>query len=322
MGSSFTMRAIGVVLHRYSNGIFSTRPGAFFLHRTNLLTRGLSSASSFSSFHTIQEVNCNTNSQVRTIWTFPPVCMGRRSSKIAGRKEAQDLKKAKLYSRIGKEVVSAVKKGGPNPTSNSVLAAVLENAKELDVPKDILERNIKKASEKGQEAYIEKTYEVYGYGGVSMVVEVSTDKINRSVAKIREVLKDYGGKMADSGSVMFKFRRVRVVNIKVTDADKDLLLNIALDAGAEDVIEPPSYEDDTEECRSERYYKIVGSSENYSAILSRLREEGLNFEPDNGSELLPITTIEVDDEAMDLNKELMSKLLELDDVDAVYTDQK
>lgn len=94
--------------------------------------------------------------------------------------------------------------------------------------------------------------QVYGYGGVSMVVEVSTDKINRSVAKIREVVKDYGGKMADSGSVMFKFRRVRVVNIKVTDADKDQLLAIALDAGAEDVIEPPTYEDDTEEDRSER----------------------------------------------------------------------
>ncbi|XP_028802144.1 probable transcriptional regulatory protein At2g25830 isoform X1 [Neltuma alba] len=316
------MRAIGAVLHSFSIGVLSRRNNAFFLHRTNLLSRGLSSASSLSSVDAIQEVNCNNNFQSRTIWTFPPVCMGRRSSKIAGRKEAQDAKKAKLYSRIGKEVVSAVKKGGPNPTSNSVLAAVLEKAKELDVPKDIVERNIKKASEKGQETYIEKIYEVYGYGGVSMVVEVSTDKINRSVAKIREVVKDYGGKMADSGSVMFKFKRARVVSIKVTDADKDQLLAIALDAGAEDVIEPPTSEDDTEEDRLDRYYKIVGSSENYSAILSRLREEGLNFEPDNGSELLPITTIEVDDEAMELNKELMSKLLELDDVDAVYTDQK
>lgn len=72
------------------------------------------------------------------------------------------------------------------------------------------------------------------------------------MAKIREVLKDYGGKMADSGSVMFKFRRVRVVNIRATNADKDQLLAIALDAGAEDVIDPPTYEDDTEEDRSER----------------------------------------------------------------------
>ncbi|KAH1253054.1 putative transcriptional regulatory protein [Glycine max] len=247
------------------------------------------------------------NSQVRRIWPSTPVCMGRRSIKIAGRKGAQDAKKTKLYSRIGKEVVSAVKRSGPNVTSNSVLAAVLGKAKELDLPKDIVDRNIKRANEKGQEAYIEKAYKVYGYGRVSMVVEVSTDKVHRSVTKIREVIRDYGGKMADSGSVTFKFKRVRLVNIKATNADKDQLLAIALDAGAEDVIEPPTYEDDTEE---DRYYKIVGSSENFSFIPSKL--------PDNSSELLPNTLVV----AMDLNKELMSKLLELDDVDAVYTDQK
>uniref|UniRef100_A0A2P2P1C4 TACO1/YebC-like second and third domain-containing protein n=1 Tax=Rhizophora mucronata TaxID=61149 RepID=A0A2P2P1C4_RHIMU len=128
--------------------------------------------------------------------------------------------------------------------------------------------------------------------------------------------------MADPGSVMFKFRRAMVVNIKVTDADRDQLLTIALDAGAEDVIEPPVYGDDTDEEKAEGYYKVVSAAENYPATLSKLREEGINFETDNGSELLPITTIEVDDEAMELNKELMSKLLELDDVDAVYTDQK
>lgn len=96
--------------------------------------------------------------------------------------------------------------------------------------------------------------QVYGFGGVSIVVEVSTDKINRSVARIREIVKDHGGKMADPGSVMFKFRRVRVVNIKVSDAEKDQLLDIALDLGAEDVIEPPVYEDDTDEGASERYF--------------------------------------------------------------------
>ncbi|XP_061369608.1 probable transcriptional regulatory protein At2g25830 [Gastrolobium bilobum] len=311
------MRALRVVLqlHTFSIRVSSTYfSSSLFLHGNSLRNKSLLWLDANATY--------TDNSRVRKIWTSTPLCMGRRSSKIAGRKEAQDAKKAKLYSRIGKEVVSAVKKGGSNVASNSVLAAVLEKAKELDVPKDIVERNIKKASEKGQEAYIEKIYEVYGYGGASMVVEVSTDKIHRSVAKIREVVKNYGGKMADSGSVMFKFRRVRVVNIKVSNADKDQLLAIALDAGAEDVIEPPTYEDDTEEDMSERYYKIVGSSENYSSILSKLREDGINFEPDNGSELLPNTTIEVDDEAMDLNKELMSKLLELDDVDAVYTDQK
>ncbi|XP_062163181.1 probable transcriptional regulatory protein At2g25830 isoform X2 [Alnus glutinosa] len=297
MGSSSSFRAFGAILHRFSHGFSSKCPNSFGLQRNVLLSINLSSSSTVSKF--CPSYLCENKKysrrylQVRKIWTFSPVCMGRRSSKIAGRKGAQDAKKAKLYSRIGKEVVSAVKKWGPNPISNTALAAILEKAKELDVPKEILDRNIKKASEKGQEAYIEKIYEVYGYGGASMVVEVSTDKINRSVAAVREVVKDYGGKMADPGSVMFKFRRVRVVNVKVTNVDKDQLLAIALDAGAEDVIEPPIYEDDTEVDRLESYYKIVSSSENYTAILSKLREEGIHFEPDNGSELLPLTAIEM-----------------------------
>ncbi|KAK4742784.1 hypothetical protein SAY87_000785 [Trapa incisa] len=325
MVSNSTVRAFGAIFQRFSvNAVHSTRPNFFFHQRTVSLSRLFSSSLTISSnpwWSSLYEEE-KGSIQVRKIYTSSPLCMGRRSCKIAGRKGAQDAKKAKLYSRIGKEVISAVKKGGPNPISNIALAGVLEKAKELDVPKDILERNIKRASEKGQEAYIEKIYEVYGFGGVSIVVEVSTDKINRSVAAVREIVKDYGGKMADPGSVLFKFRRVRVVNIKVLDADKDQILNIALDAGAEDVIEPPAYEDDSEEDSSNGYYKIVTSSENYSSILSKLKEEGIDFESDNGSELLPIITIEVDDEAMELNKELMASLLELEDVDAVYTDQK
>lgn len=85
-----------------------------------------------------------------------------------------------------------------------------------------------------------------------MIVQVLTDKVNRSVALVREVVKDCGGKMADSGSIMFKFKRARVVSIKAADADKDQLLSIALDAGADDVIEPSTDEDDSEE-DSERY---------------------------------------------------------------------
>ncbi|XP_068638749.1 probable transcriptional regulatory protein At2g25830 [Aristolochia californica] len=307
--ASSSMRAFGAVIHKFSLGFSSKCPNSSSLHSLSFLDGNFSPKASFGR-------------GLMRIWTSVPVYMGRRSSKIATRKGAQDARKAKRYGKIGKEIVSAVKKGGPNPISNIVLAAVLQKAKELDVPKDIMERNIKRASEKGQEAYIEKFYEVYGFGGASLVVEVLTDKINRSVAAVREVVKDCGGKMADPGSVMFKFRRARVVNIKVTDADKDQLLAVALDAGAEDVTEPPLYEDDPEEDPSESFYKIVSSAENYSDVLSKLRGEGIPFEPDNGFELLPLTTIEVDDEAMDLNKELMSKLLELDDVDAVYTDQK
>ncbi|CAL9048092.1 probable transcriptional regulatory protein At2g25830 [Musa acuminata AAA Group] len=307
-------RAFGAVLCRVSlsQGLSSLR-SSLCLQGIGLLGSRLPSA--------LPKEARNTQT-VRKIWTSRPVCMGRRSCKIAGRKDAQNLKKMKRNSKIGKEIVAAIQRGGPNPNSNTVLAAILDKARELDVPKEIVERNIKKASEKGQEAYIEKFYEVYGFGGVGMVVEVLTDKVTRSVAAVRGVVKDCGAKLADPGSILFKFRRVRVVNIKANAADKDQLLSIALDAGAEDVIEPAEDEDDLEEDRPDRYYKIITSSENYSTILSKLRDDGVAFEPDNGFELLPHNPIEVDDEAMELNKDLMSKLLELDDVDAVYSDQK
>ncbi|XP_024986448.1 probable transcriptional regulatory protein At2g25830 [Cynara cardunculus var. scolymus] len=320
---SSSMKAFGALVYRFSTGVSLKSPNSFSIRGTVRLNKNLSSSSLYSSCAKwVAPVELQSVNSVRKIWTRGPLCMGRRSCKIAGRKGAQDAKKAKLYAKVGKEVVSAVKKGGPSPVSNTALAAILEKAKELDVPKEILERNIKRASDKGQEAYIEKVYEVYGYGGVGIIVEVSTDKINRSIAAVREVVKDCGGKTADPGSIMFKFKRARVVNVKVTDADRDQLLTIALDAGADDVIEPFIDEDDTEEDKSEKYYKIVSSSDNYVEILSKLREEGISFEPDNGYELLPLSLIEVDDEAMELNKKLMSSLLDLDDVDAVYTDQK
>ncbi|MCE3052153.1 hypothetical protein HAX54_051719 [Datura stramonium] len=320
--SSSSVRAFGSLLCRFSNGVYLKPHHSCTLKYALLLSGKISSSSWYSSSDKrVLPLELQSSNSVRKIWTFSPLCMGRRSCKIAGRKTAQDLKKAKLYSKIGKEIVSAVKKGGPSPISNTALAALIEKVKELDIPKDIVERNIKRASEKGQEAFIEKIYEVYGYGGVGIIIEVLTDKVNRSVAAVREVVKDYGGKMADPGSIIFKFRRARVANVKVTDVDRDQLLTIALDAGAEDIIEPSMDEYDTE-ADSERVYKVVSSAENYPVILSKLQEEGIKFKPDNGSELLPTTSIEVDDEAMELNKELMSKLLELDDVDAVYTDQK
>ncbi|KAF8715765.1 hypothetical protein HU200_026713 [Digitaria exilis] len=305
-------RALGALLHRAS----SLSSSAYALRRVSLLhvvSSGIEPVGNAGLFR---------RHSWRRISTFQPLCMGRRSCKIAGRKDAQNLKKMKRNSKIGKEIVAAIKKGGPSPSSNTALAAILEKARELDIPKEILERNIKRASEKDQDTYTEKVYEVYGFGGVGMIVEVLTDKITRSVADIRNVVKDCGAKLADPGSVTFRFRQARVVNIKVTDADKDQLLSIALDAGADDVLEPNfDYDDDSEE-EIERFYKIVTTSENYPVVLSKLQEEGLKFETDNGYELLPLNPIEVDEEAMELNKELVTKLLELDDVDAVYTDQK
>ncbi|CAI9759641.1 unnamed protein product [Fraxinus pennsylvanica] len=250
-------------------GFLSNPLNPFTFHRTCCLSRKLQSSSCYSSSGIWVSINeFHSGNSNRKILTFR---MGRRSCKIAGRKTAQDAKKTKLYSKIGKEVVSAVKKGGVSPVSNTALAALFEKAKELDVPKEIIDCNIKRASEKGQEASIEKVYEVYGCGGVGIIVKVLTDKINRSVAAVREISDSF----------------------------------CCFGCWCVDVIELLVDEDDPEEEMNERCF-----------------QNRITFEPDNGFELLPLTAIEVDDEAMDLNKELMSKLLELDDVDAVYSDQK
>ncbi|KAG8067972.1 hypothetical protein GUJ93_ZPchr0005g14685 [Zizania palustris] len=277
-------RALAALLHKASS-LYSSSSSALW---SAAVLHGRGSVGSASLFQ--------RHAASRRISTFQPLCMGRRSCKIAGRKDAQNLKKMKRNSKIGKEIVAAIKKGGPSPSSNTALAAILEKARELDIPKEIVERNIKKASEKGQDTYTEKVYEVYGFGGVGMVVEVLTDKITRSVADIRNVVKDCAAKLADPGSVTFRFRQARVVNIKVTDADKDQLLSVALDAGADDVIEPNfdnDNEDDDSEEVSERFYKIVTTSENYHVVLSKLQDEGIKFETDNGYELLPLNPIEV-----------------------------
>ncbi|KAG9145436.1 hypothetical protein Leryth_021349 [Lithospermum erythrorhizon] len=234
----------------FANSLKHAIKGSVVLSRNISSSSWYTCTSSFDRF--LMPIGLENGCLIRKIITFGPVCMGRKSCKIAGRKGVKDAKKTKLYGRIAKEVISAVKKGGPNPVSNTALAALIEKAKELDVPKDILERNIKRASEKGQEAYIEKFYELYGYGGVGVIAEVLTDKVTRAMLMIRGVVKDYGGKMADSGSIMFKFRRARVATIKVTDVDKDQLFSIALEAGADDVIEPSFDEDDINENSSER----------------------------------------------------------------------
>ncbi|MCO5588970.1 hypothetical protein L7F22_042934 [Adiantum nelumboides] len=261
--------------------------------------------------------------RTRKLWTTVPVQMGRRSSKIAMRKGAQDAKKAKLYGKLGKEIVSAVRRGGsPNPVANSALAALLQYAKEFDIPKDIIERNIKKASEKGQQDFEPVVYEAYGFGGIGILIEVLTDNSNRAAANVRDVVKKSGCKMADAGSVQFNFKKAGVVSVKADKVDGDSLLSAAMDAGAEDVVEPTYYEDEDLQNSSDKYYKVVTPLEQFAMVSKRLQEAGIPVDMEcSGLEFIPNAIFEPDDEAIELNKALMEKLLELDDVDAVYSNQ-
>ncbi|EFJ23332.1 hypothetical protein SELMODRAFT_103622 [Selaginella moellendorffii] len=252
--------------------------------------------------------------------------MGRRACKIADRKAAQGLKRNKVNARLGKEIAQAAKEGGTNLSSNLSLAALVQQAKELHVSKDLIERNIKKAKDKDQQDFTEITYEAYGFGGVGIVVEVLTDNTNRASSFVRDVIKKSHAKMAASGSVLFNFKRAGVVAVK-GNVDSESLLAAAMDTGAEDVVEPELEDGESPEEKKNlvdvRYFKVITAMDDFGRVKAGLKDAGFSIDMDNsGLELVPTELVEVDDEAMEMNRALIDKLLELEDVDAVYSTQK
>lgn len=151
------------------------------------------------------------------------VC-GRRSAKIATRKGAQDLKKAKLYGKLGKLILASARQGGPDPVANPKLRDAIAAAKQAALPRDIIERNIKKASEKGSGAdFSETLYEAYGPGGrTSFIALALTDNVNRTAAEVKTAIKAGGGKVADGGSVKFGFDEMGVVVLDGEEGEKEL----------------------------------------------------------------------------------------------------
>lgn len=162
-------------------------------------------------------------------------------------------------------------------------------------------------------------YEVYGAGGVGMLVEVLTDNLNRTAAQVRDIVKKGGGKMANPGSVLFKFRRCGIIYVSADKDQGDSVLLAAMDAGAEDVIEPGPHEAEEE---SDVYFKVVTPIEEHVGVLARLKEAGVTVDVESsGLEMLPTEKISPEPDAADVNNALVEKLLELDDVDAVYSNQ-
>jgi YebC/PmpR family DNA-binding regulatory protein len=155
---------------------------------------------------------------------------------IMHRKGAQDKKRAKVFTKILREIHVAVKTGGTDPNSNPKLRAALINAREANMPKDNVERAISKAS--GEEAgadYIETRYEGYGPGGVAVIVECLTDNRNRTAPEVRSIFSKGGGNMGESGSVSFMFDRLGYVRYPTNKLSADEMFEVALEAGAENV---------------------------------------------------------------------------------------
>ena len=140
---------------------------------------------------------------------------------IKHRKDRSDRKKGKIFSRIMKEVISAVKQGGSDPKTNSKLRAAIDKAKEANVPNENIERNIKKASSSDQQDFVEITYELYGYGGVGIIVEGMTDNKNRIASDIRIATNKCGGTIATPGAVAYNFDRKGVIRIPKANTKED-----------------------------------------------------------------------------------------------------
>ena len=208
--------------------------------------------------------------------------------------------------------MTAVKEGGgADPVTNQQLAKVLSQAKEMNVPKDLIDRNIKRATDTKQVGFMELTYEAYGHGGVGIVMEVLTDNVNRAAAETRAIVNKGGGKMAEPGSVLFNFERKGVITLSCDRSQEEKVFELATDAGAEDI-----------QARKDGHEGFVVLTEvsAFSICRRQLAEAELAIdENETALKMVPLTQVEVDDDTSDANIALTEKLLELDDVDAVYT---
>ena len=227
-------------------------------------------------------------------------------SKIKRKKGAADHKRSKIFSRIIKEITVAVREGGsPDPDFNPRLRVAIANAKGANMPKDNVNRAIKKASESGGAAFHHPTYEGYGQGGVAIFVECSTDNLNRTIANIRMIFNKRGGSLATNGSVDYLFERKSVFVIEQGELDEDDFILEMIDAGAEDL----EVEDGE--------FTITGSYEDFGNLQKKLEE--LNIEPKSASlERIPMTTMKLDVETAKKALKLIEYIEEDDDVHAVF----
>ncbi len=228
---------------------------------------------------------------------------------IKHRKEKADALKGKLFSRLTKEIISAVKQGGPDLRTNAKLRLVIQKAKEANLPNDNIERNIKKAASQDQADYVQMTYELYGYGGVGILVDVMTDNKNRSSSDMRIATNKRGGTLANPGSVAFNFERKGVIQVPKKGVDEDQLFLAASDAGAEDLE------------AADEIFIVTTPPEMLSQVKEKIQLAGIPC-AEASLEYVPKVLIDCTPEDVKSNLSLIEWIENLDDVDAVYHNMK
>ncbi|WP_220740102.1 YebC/PmpR family DNA-binding transcriptional regulator [Leuconostoc miyukkimchii] len=228
---------------------------------------------------------------------------------IQGRKNAQDAKRGKIFQKLAHDLYVAAKAGGADPEMNASLRLVVEKAKSANMPKDNIQRALDKASGAGGQKFEEITYEGYGTAGVAVLVETSTDNINRTVSSVRNSFKHYGGTLGTSGSVAFQFDRKGYLAIDRSafpELDEDTVLEAALDAEAEDVQ------------TQDEVFEIYTEPSKFQSVEEILTKAGYIFDEAEITMIAQNTMTINDDDREKLDK-LIDELEENEDVLAVYT---
>jgi YebC/PmpR family DNA-binding regulatory protein len=224
---------------------------------------------------------------------------------IMHRKGRQDAVKSKLFGKLAREITVSAKLGLPDPDMNPRLRAAIIAARAENMPKDNIERAIKKAQGGDAENYEEIRYEGYGPGGIAVIVEVLTDNRNRTAGEVRSTFTKSGGNLAETGAVSFMFDHVGVVEFDASVANADAMLEAAIDAGADDVVS------------NENSHEIYAAQENFAAVAKAL--EAKFGEPRKASLVWkPQNTVTIDDEQGEKLLKLIENLNEHDDVQNVY----
>lgn len=222
-------------------------------------------------------------------------------STIKRKKGKTDAARAKVFTKIGRELAVAVKQGGPDPASNSKLKDVIAKAKAANIPNDNIERAIKKAAGDSEgDNYESIVYEGYGPSGIAIIVETLTDNRNRTAGAVRHYFDKCGGNMGQTGCVSFMFERYGVIAIEKEGVDEDTLMEAAIDAGAEDFLT----DDDT-------VFEIRTGPNDLGTVRDSLEEKGYTF-VNADVEYIPSTYVKLTDEG-DLKN--MSNMLDMFDED-------
>lgn len=240
--------------------------------------------------------------------------MGRAFEFRKARKMKRWSAMSKAFTRIGKDIVMAVKEGGPDPDSNSRLRAVIQNAKSVNMPKDNIERAIKRASDKNQGDYKEVLFEGYAQHGIAILIETATDNNTRTVANVRSYFNKCEGSLGTQGSVVFMFDHTCNFKIKGDGLDLEELELELIDFGVEEI-----FEDSDEDANGNEQTSVMiyAPFESFGSIQSYLEDNNIEI-ISSGFERIPQVTKTLTPKQMEDVEKLIEKLEEDDDVQNVY----